>query len=59
MGEPELPKMTGLPGNVVHLPILPSLVERQLAQASVLNLADGPLVDDACARLLASMAIQS
>ena len=55
MGEPELPEMTGLPDNVVHLPILPSLLERQLAQASVLDLADGPLVDDACARLLASM----
>jgi CO dehydrogenase maturation factor len=59
VGEPELPKMTGLPENVVYLPILPSLVERQLTQASVLNLADGPLVDDACARLLASMAITS
>lgn len=55
MGEPELPKMTGLPDNVVHLPILPSLVERQLAQASVLDLADDPLVDAACARLFAAM----
>lgn len=55
VGEPELPAMAGLPENVVYLPSLPSLVKRQLTQASVLNLADGPLVDDACARLLASM----
>lgn len=55
-GEPELPAMAGLPVRVVHLPILPSLVERQLTQASVLNLADAPAVDAACARLLAAMA---
>ncbi|SFL83995.1 CO dehydrogenase maturation factor [Desulfomicrobium norvegicum] len=55
IGEPELPAMTGLPKNVVHLPILPSLVDRQLTQASVLNLPDGALVDAVCARLLAAM----
>lgn len=59
VGEPALPALAGLPENVVHLPILPSLVDRQLTQASVLNLADGPVVDAVCARLLAAMARNS
>ena len=56
VGEPELPDMTGLPKTVVHLPILPSLVERQLTRSSVLNLADGLAVDVACSRLLGLIA---
>lgn len=55
LGEPELPRLDGLPRRIVHIPAMPDLTGRQLEQASVLGLGDGPAVDAACARLLASM----
>jgi CO dehydrogenase maturation factor len=55
LGEPELPRLPGLPEQVVRMPMLPELVERQLDDASVLGLAPGP-IDAACEQILRALA---
>lgn len=55
-GEPKLPKMTGLPETVVHVPALRSLADRQLLQASVLGLDEASDIDAVCAGLMAALA---
>ncbi|WP_028578533.1 ArsA-related P-loop ATPase [Desulfomicrobium escambiense] len=55
IGEPRLPDLQGLPSAVVHVPALASLTARQLDQASVLGLEDGPGIDAVCARLMLAL----
>ncbi len=53
---PDLPDLPGLPPLAAVLPPFPSLAARQLADASVLGLAERDVIDAALARVLAALA---
>lgn len=52
VGEPELPAIEGLPGNVVYIPVLHELAQRQLTDASVLGLSTSGELNRLCSAIV-------